>query len=106
MEYINLFLILLTILLLSITNYENFFVCTNNQQAIKINSFKSGCCPPNSSGITYSIVNGSCCRNTKTESEFKKLKREKNKKYKNYEAYKLSGDSGIFYCDNKPITVT
>jgi hypothetical protein len=106
MKYINFFLILLTILLLSITNYENFFVCANNQQSIKINSNKSGCCPTNSSGITYSIVNGLCCRNMKTESEFKKLKRNKNKKYKYYEAYKISDVNGTFYCDNKPITIS
>jgi len=76
MEYINLFLILLTILLLSVSTYENFFICKNNYQSITTDK-GSVCCPPNSSNGTWDYVNGLCCRNKITEQNFNKIKKKR-----------------------------
>ena len=100
MEYINICLILLTILLLCITSYENFSGCANNKQSIMIDSLTSGCCPPDSLGNKYTIENGLCCRNKITTSEFNKLE---NKMKKKYVKNRIPGKD--IYCDNKPSTI-
>lgn len=100
MEYINLLLILLPIILLSIASYENFYACKSEWQTID-----NGCCPPNSSNNIYSLVNGSCCRNKITAAVFNKFNKKKdNKKINNYKNNKIKYSSTEFYCDNKPIT--
>lgn len=115
MEYINLFLILLTMLLLSVTSYEHFYQCKKkNFKAIIIEdtsspgasssakSVKYGCCPSNNPKNVYSIVNGLCCRNKITKNVFDNLDKKKDiKKINNYTKNKIKEGTNEFYCDDK-----
>lgn len=114
MEYINLFLILLTMLLLFVTSYEHFYQCKKkNYQAIIIEdtsspgarpsakSAKYGCCPPNNPKNVYSVVNGSCCRNKITKDVFDNLVKKKDKKKDKYTKNKIKEGTNEFYCDDK-----
>jgi hypothetical protein len=82
MEYINFFLILLTLLLLSVTSYENFYGCSNPK--LQQFSTENGniCCPASSSGKQWEYINKKCCRNKLPESEYNKLSAKLKKKYK------------------------
>jgi hypothetical protein len=95
MEYINIFLILLTIMLLSITSYENFFDCSI-QGYQQMSSSQDVCCPPNptpySSTNVWIYNNNKCLRQCVNASEAKDKKGNLKKKYKDYK------QNGNVYC--------
>jgi hypothetical protein len=120
MEYINLFLILLTMMLLSVTSYEHFFQCKKDWQRIAVddtqsvngsssagssssaNSVKYTCCPNDNKKleIKYEYVAGTCCKNkiSKVDWELTQQKTNKDKKQQKLYSKHQPLNKTQFYC--------
>jgi hypothetical protein len=111
MEYINFFLILLTLMLLSVTSYENFYGCSNPNLQEQSTENGNLCCPADIIGSSgsrekkWTIKNGRCCKELLTIDEYDKLKNGKGKeklkkKYKNDKTIKDKDNKILFYCSD------